>query len=623
MERYLPGRLNTERHTDMCGICGFYGYRDDRLLNEMNGLLIHRGPDEDGFFYSDQCSLAMRRLSIVDVKTGRQPSYSTDESVVSVFNGEIYNFIELREQLEKKGYKFRSDHSDSEVIPNLYMEYGTKFVELITGMFAIAIYDKKAKKLLLVRDRVGKKPLYYARRDGGIFFSSEIKSLKRAGFGKSLREESVYCYFAKRNTCAPYTIYSDILQMEPASVLEFDGNDCRTFKYWDIQFTGDLKLKDEREYIELLTEEFEKSVAKRMNMDVEYGSYLSGGLDSSLVTAVLASMRPRKLKTFTLTYRDTLEGKEEDKKFADRMSGALGTEHYEYLLTGEEVFRDLPDILRSFDEPFAGVVSTFFLSKLITRHVKVAFSGDGADEIFGSYLTHRLSSPIEYLRRFVEPPAYSRLSQADKTRLAPFNTPAEYEKLLGIYEKNNTKWRDKFLVFNEAGLGELFNREVGFIPGFNIETKGKSELNITLESEFKDQLHNQVLAFVDRLSMAHSIEIRSPFLDYELVELVASFPAHLKIKDGENKYVLKKTALKYLPQDLVFRKKEGFVLPNYRWIEGDYYGLVRDTILGSKMIEGLGMNRGYISCMLDKLKSDGLYHARVWCLYNFAVWYDL
>ncbi|MFH0800854.1 MAG: asparagine synthase (glutamine-hydrolyzing) [bacterium] len=607
----------------MCGIFGFYGLRKDRLLYEMGGVLKHRGPDDMGEFYSAQCSLGMCRLSIVDLITGQQPSFSMDRNVVSVFNGEIYNFMELREQLEKKGCKFESNHSDSEIIPNLYLEYGIDFVKKINGMFAIAVYDRKLNKLFVIRDRVGKKPLYYAFKNGGFFFASEIKALKQAGLGRKLREESIYCYFAKKNTCAPHTIYDDIFQLEPATILEITGRDHKAYKYWDVQFTGALKLKNETEYIELLKNEFEKSVERRMHIDIEYGSYLSGGLDSSLVTAILVARGAPKLKTFTLTYRDSLHGKELDREFASRMSKVLGTEHYEYELTSEEVFREMPAVLQALDEPFCGTISTFFLSKLITRHVNVAFSGDGADELFGSYLTHRLSNPIEYLHKFRKVPAFSELSKTDKIKLAPFSFPSEYEKLSNIYDRDNLKWRSKLLVFNSSELGKMFNREIDFTPFNDIEADSKSELNLTLESEFKDQLHNQVLAFVDRLSMAHAIEIRSPFLDFELVELAASFPAGLKIKDGECKYLLKKAALEYLPEELVFRKKEGFVLPNYNWIEGDYYEVVRNVILDSKMIKDLAMNREYIRSILDEFKNGSPNHAKIWSLYNFAVWYGL
>lgn len=395
------------------------------------------------------------------------------------------------------------------------------------------------------------------------------------------------------------------------------------YKYWDIEFKRENSLKDENEYKEAIIFELEQSVRRRMDMDVEYGSYLSGGIDSSLVSAILVNQGAKNLKTFTLSYESDFLHKQEDTKFARIMANKLGTEHYEYVLTANEVWKELPNVLKSFDEPFSGVISTYFITKFIAQHVKVAMSGDGADELFGSYLTHRLSSPIQYLHQFSNIPKFDALTTKDKSILRPFDSEIEYNKLIKLYDKQNFIWRNKLLVFSREDISKLFNGEIDVIPfkeTLNID--GKTELDLTLESEFKDQLPNQVLAFVDRLSMVHSVEVRCPFLDYKFIEMVAKIPSHLKIKNGDVKFILKQAALKYLPNDLVNRKKEGFVMPVYKWMESIWYKNVRDIILDSDIFHDFDMNKNYMEQLLNELKQGKNHFAKIWNIFNLVIWYN-
>lgn len=586
----------------MCAIFGFYGPRQPDLLQTMSGTLHHRGPDDSGFYESTHCSLGMNRLSIVDVESGNQPVYNRDRSVVAVFNGEIYNFRDLRKELEADGVPFQSHHSDSELIPFLYEKYGLKFVAKINGMFAIALYDTACGKLFLFRDRIGKKPLYYTQpRPSQFYFASEIKALKKIGLCESIRQESLFTYFMKKNTAAPHTIYDGVYQLPPASLLTFDGKQIQEETYWKFSFYG-KKEQTINEWEDALYESFNRAIQIRTYSDVEYGCYLSGGVDSGLVAMILAE-KTRNLKTFTLGYEEEFSNKQADLHYARWLSEKLGTDHHEYILGAQEVFQELPKVLQAFDEPFSGTISTYFLSKLISDHVKVAFSGDGSDETFGSYKTHRLSALIDGIRN----------QETDLEHLP------EYKEALHLSRFDNHAWRTTFLVFAPEELQQLLGMTLKESPFVTIPHY-RSELEQTLESEFKDQLPNQILPFIDRLSMAHSVEVRSPFLDYEFIELASQVPSGHRIRGGNVKEILKSMARKKLPSEILDRKKEGFVLPVYQWIEGAYRSHVRECILSSKMLPMFDLNRDFLERVLNEFDEGKPHHAKIWNLYTLSVW---
>jgi len=596
----------------MCAIFGFTNLYSTSLLQEMSFTLKHRGPDDSGFYIDIDCSMGMNRLSIVDIQTGVQPYFSKNKLIVVVFNGEIYNHKELRHELLEKGYSFSSDHSDGEIIPNLYLEYGTDFVKKINGMFAISLYDIRNKKLFLFRDRLGKKPLYYTWREGRFYFSSEIKALLKIKDNYEIDKKSLINYLQLKNTSAPNTIYKKIKQVKSANYIEYDlvKKVLNEVQYWKVDFSKKLKLSEE-EIIEQFMTLLEDAVKIRTKCDVDYGSFLSGGLDSSLITSIIARKHNKKVKTFLLGYEDDFENKQNDLYYADKLSKKLGTEHYKYILGSKEVFEELSDVLKSFDEPFSGTVSTYFLSKLVSQNVKVVLSGDGADELFGSYLTHRLATPIE-----------NYFANKDKEALKPFDTKEQLVFLQGIADRDITIWRNKLNVFSDHELQRLFLNDISISnPYKELKTTSVSMLDMCLEIDQQELLPNHVLAFVDRLSMAYSLEIRSPFLDYRIVEFVAQISSSLKIKESINKYILKKSATKYLDDEIINRSKEGFVLPVYQWIEQEYYEKVRMTILNSKMLDNFKFNKKYIQELLDTFKIEKKQHAKIWNLYTLAIWY--
>lgn len=609
----------------MCGITGFCSKEDALLLKSMSNELYHRGPDEKGQYESPKVSFSMRRLSIVDLLAGQQPYLSENKKIVVVFNGEIYNYKKIRNELEKDKYSFSSLHSDGEIIPNLYLKYGKEFVNYLNGMFAIALYDKEKEKILLYRDRIGKKPLYYAIINQQLYFASEIKALLKINYKFNIDKKSLVNYLQLKNTSAPNTIYKEIKQLLPGSYLEYDLDSAKynIQTYWKPDFQNKIDL-DEKKIENNIIKILEDSVNIRTQCDVEYGSYLSGGVDSSLITSIISKNINRNIKTFSLGYEDKFTNKEDDLYFARKVSKKLGTKHHEMILSSREVFSELGDILKSFDEPFSGTISTYFLSKLISNHVKVALSGDGADELFGSYLTHRLSNPIEYYINNIKGKPFLNLNTTDIFNIKPFESFAQYEFLKKMADKSISNFRDKLNVFNSDELNMLFNdnKIYSAYNKFDENLTSENMLDKCLEIDHLELLPNQILPFVDRLSMAHSVEVRVPFMDYRLIDYVASIPSSLKINNGINKYILKKAASKYLDNNIINRKKEGFVLPVYNWIEKEYFNIVKETVLNnSLMIEDFAFNRVYIEKLFKEFLEGTQHHAKIWNLYSLAIWY--
>lgn len=607
----------------MCGLVGFTGEKNRKLITLMDNAIFHRGPDDSGIFESDKLTLAMRRLSIVDINQGNQPYFTPDKSIVVIFNGEIYNHKELRDELIRDGYLFSSDHSDGEIIPNLYLKYGVDFVNKLNGMFAISLYDAKKNKLFLFRDRLGKKPLYYTTLDKQLYFASEIKSLLCIKHDFKIDKQSLVNYLQLKNTSAPNTIYQEIKQLMPASYIEYaiSKKKLTQKQYWNLDFSSKLNLS-ETEISDKLTALLEDAVKIRTQCDVEYGAYLSGGLDSSLVTSMILKNHNSNVKTFSLGYKDDFKNKQSDLYYAKELSKKLGTDHHEYILDSKEVFDELNNVLKAFDEPFSGTISTYFLTKLISKYVKVSLSGDGADELFGSYLTHRLSNPMEHYFA-ISKKDFILLSNLEKKLLKPFDTPNQFNFLKTIADKDIKIWRNNLNVFNDDELNLLFNKETDiFNPYSNINYTSATTLDRCLEIDQKELLPNQILPFIDRLSMAHSVEVRSPFLDYRVVEFASQISSSLKIKDNINKYILKLAAYKYLSKDIINRPKEGFVLPVYQWIEKEYFGIVKNKILNSLMIDDFEFNKNYIEDLLSQFQIKKKQHAKVWSLYSLAVWYE-
>lgn len=617
----------------MCGISGFSGHSNQQALKAMVNSIYHRGPDDEGFYSNGWINLAIRRLSIIDVTTGKQPLHNEDRSIWTVFNGEIYNYPELRAELQKKGHRFYTDHSDTEVIVHLYEEYGQDFPHKINGMFAIALWDDVQKLLLLYRDRMGVKPLFYINTGGELLFGSEIKAiLAHPDCIRDIDHEAIYHYFTFKSVPAPQTAFKGIRAIQPGQMLRWHNKNLDLKTWWSIRFDEQSSFNEgdvQKKIIDLLNE----ATRIRMRSDVPFGAYLSGGVDSSTIVALMSRYSDKPIKTFCLGYEDELENKQADLYHARRVAGQYGTEHHEYIMSSSELLEEVDEIIGAFDQPFSGTISTYFLSKLISRHVKVALSGDGADELFGSYLSHRTAQPIwHYTQLANKIRSGGRLTTEEQKLLAP----CDQKFLEELYEKSQgdeVKWRTALYLFSDAEKRSLLSDSfkvqftscstATFIAGYFSNLTAHNPLNRILEMEWKTQLPDQVLAFVDFLSMAHSVEVRSPFLDYRLVEYVSTLPGGLKIRQGTVKDVLKRAVKSLLPQGIADRPKEGFVLPIFDWMEEKYRGYCEGVLSAERLKRHGYLNIPVVQDMLAHYNSgEKTLNGRIWNLMMFQLWWE-
>ncbi|QOX80360.1 asparagine synthase (glutamine-hydrolyzing) [Trichlorobacter lovleyi] len=616
----------------MCGICGFTGAPNQLALHAMVSSIIHRGPDDEGVFSNDQISLAMRRLSVVDVETGMQPVHNEDRAIWVIFNGEIYNYSELRSDLVLSGHQFYTDHSDTEVIVHLYEDHGLDFASRINGMFAIALWDSSKQRLLLVRDRMGVKPLYYTVNDSRVIFSSEIKGiLAHPNYVKEMDHEGIYHYFTFKHVPAPFTAFKGIKTLRPGEMLIWEDGRISLKNWWQIRFDEQYN-RNEGEVQNRILELLDDATRIRMRCDVPFGAYLSGGVDSSSVVALMSRYSDKPVKTFCLGYEDELENKAADLYHARRVAAQYGTDHHEYIMSSGELLEDIDKVISSFDQPFSGTISTFFLSKLISKHVKVALSGDGADELFGSYLTHRTAQPLWHYVRLVEKIRTIGLTADEQALLAPCNLKY-LDDLYEISQGNEALWRSKLYLFNDNEKRSILSDDfisqcatastANVIAGYFTGLTAHNPLNRILEMEWKTQLPDQVLAFVDFLSMAHSVEVRSPFLDYRLVEFAATIPGELKIRQGVVKDVLKRAVRPILPSGIIDRPKEGFVLPIFDWMQKKYRGYCSQILSPERLSAHGCLNIPLVQDLLVRFDSgEKPLNARIWNLMMFQLWWE-
>lgn len=584
----------------MCGIAGVFGREDAETVRAMTDALVHRGPDEGLVVSGEGFTLGARRLSIVDVEGGTQPLANEAERVWAAQNGELYGFARMREGLLERGHDLRT-RCDTEILPHLYEELGDELLEELDGMFALAVWDGDRRRGLLARDRTGKKPLYYLERDGELWFASELKALLLVpGFERVLDLESMHHYLSFKHVPAPRTIFRGVRSLPPAHRLAWsEGRTGEPVRYWRPRFDApDQPTEDEA--VEQLDALLRAGVERRLMGDVPIGFFLSGGLDSSLSTAIAAELASGPVQTFTLGYAgdSSTPGKEADRRWAGWVAQRYRTDHHEEEVDFGRFPETIGPILRSFDEPFAGVVSTYFLSELIARHVKVAVSGDGADELFGSYRSHRLAAAEPDGDEVARRTELFVLSEAEKRDLY---VPAIREALARADSEREVER-------SFAGL------------------TATGALNRTLESEFLTVFPDQVLAFVDRLSMAHSLEVRTAYLDTAVVELVAGLPGAMKIRDGRTKHLLKRVAARYFPAEMIDRPKEGFVMPVTDWLLADLEVYVRETLAPERVARVGIFDPVPVSALVNGFYREGgdwRYGNKILALVVFHEWFDI
>ncbi len=592
----------------MCGICGVFGRNDREAVEAMLGTIRHRGPDDQHIVTGERFTIGAARLSIVDVAGGRQPLTNEDGTVVAAQNGELYNFPEIRPALLARGHQLHT-RTDTEVLPHLWEDFAEELPVHIHGMFAAAVWDSRRSVGFLARDRAGKKPLYYWEVEGALYFASELKALLAVpGFSRRLNLEALHHYLGYKHVPHPLTIFEGVYMLPPAHRLVFrPGGAPAVSRYWRASFapaTGPVPSPEDA--VDELVDKLRTAVTRRLMSDVPVGFFLSGGIDSSLTTALAAEVSPSRVQTFTLTYAgdSTTTGKEQDRHWARWVAERYGTGHFEETIEHSSYPESLRAILRAFDEPFAGVVSTYFLSERMARHVKVAVSGDGADELFGSYLSHRLAAGAD--RR---------------------------PELEGLPD---WQWRAQLLVLSDDEKRSLYSAPVrdalasvrtsDHVRKAFEHLSATDPLNRVLEAEFNGIFPDQVLTFVDRLSMAHSLEVRSPFLDTDVVEYVTHLPGTMKIRNGETKHLLKQAALRYFPEAMVMRPKEGFQMPLTAWMLGDLQPWVRRTLSPERLaLHGL-FEPIRVQAMIDRLyqpEADYRSVNRVLSLVVFQEWYEM
>lgn len=576
--------------------------------------LSHRGPDGSGYYEDSIVKLSMCRLAIVDITTGQQPIDLGPDSVALVFNGEIYNYQELRSQLVAKGYAFRTS-GEAEVIANLYLEHGENFVTLLNGMFAICIWDKSQKKLLLYRDRVGKKPLWYSVIGEKIFFASEIKALLYLGIEKTLDYESLSDYLAFGYTAAPNSPFKTIKQVNPASFVEFEGTKLSSRIYWSM---SDIKKRDisleEAKF--KLSELLESSVRYRLNSERELGVFLSGGVDSTLVASIAQSISTQKIRTFAAGF-DSEEFDESG--YASEVAAILGTEHRSILIrpNPHEIMQTLGSIC---DQPFAdsSIIPSYLLAKEARKDVVVALGGDGGDEVFGGYDRYRALSKTNLL-----PSLIARI---------PFSL--EFSRLLGereyrvvqMLKETSPKNRYRSLLrnihlndFRNLTNSNLFKRSYNQGRSWNPGTE-KHLLRAMQEDDLSFYLPNDLMYKADMASMAVGLELRSPFLDYRVVEFGLSLPNHLKVQKNLGKIVLREMVSKYVPNELMDRPKKGFGIPRADWLRGPLREMASDLLYGIQ-----SKNRGWIDTKVAEGYFDQHIEGRnrdriLWPLITLELW---
>jgi len=608
----------------MCGIAGGYGpLASISTVERMSRTLAHRGPDELVSWSDKDCALSMTRLAIVDLETGSQPLFNEDKSIVSIFNGEIFNHAELKHK-RLASHRFITDHADGEVIPHLYEEMNLKFPNELDGMFAIAIWDSKKKTLVLCRDHFGIKPLYYTIIEDTIFFASEIKAIfEIPNFNPELDYSQLNNYFILGHTMAPGTAYANIKQLMPAQTLKFETLEKMNISdYWKPE---DIQINQLSTH-EMLRDNLVQSVKNRMDADVEVGCFLSGGLDSSIIALLASDFGKRKIRTYSLIYpTSTRVGKSQDQHWARIVAEKINSTHTEVLMTPEKMMDEFTNIVDAFDEPFAGVTSTYFLSKFVASEVKVALTGDGSDEMFGSYFFHRLAAAMDSNEEEVSSRYRLGLSDTEFDKLKEFIE--EPVRRMNYYKQQNLLPGPYYSNAMNLHLDQVGgNSQTLLMRSYDLlssKYRTTSHLKQSLWLDFHELLPNEILPFVDRLSMAHSLELRPPFLSKSIYELSLTFSPERLISFKTEKEILKNAFLKDLPRDLLFREKEGFVLPLAQWLTKEMRPWLLDILNEKRMLQHGLLNgaeieklaRGYL--MPDHKKAKLL-----WKFAFFQIWWE-
>jgi asparagine synthase (glutamine-hydrolysing) len=593
----------------------------------------HRGPDDTDYFLDAGIGLGIDRLKIIDLVSGDQPIHNEDGSVWVVFNGEIYNYLELKNELEQLGHRFYTA-SDTETLVHAYEAWGNSCVDHLRGMFAFALWDSKAKTLYIARDRFGKKPLYYAFADDGVFlFASELKSIiQYGGLRRTLDYDAIDHYFTYMYIPSPLSIFKEVRKLPPGSYATYSRHGFSVNQYWDFKPNPDNSLRDEDSIVDLLYSSIQDAVRVRMRSDVPLGAFLSGGVDSSTVVAFMSRLSDHPVRTVSIGFNTEID----ETRYARQVAEFLGTDHREYTVT-PDAFKVLPKLIWHFDEPFAdhSMIPTYYLSEVTRKEVTVALSGDGGDELFMGYpflrdpRSYSIYSKIPSLLRR---PALRMLIAMPIDRQFKRMAKHAFEKDYGAQS-----YRERFVLrislHDAEGLRNLYSKEhVGvhqpmdtyaYMKNLAANCVSNDDLDAVDYATIRGYLEDGILAKVDRMSMAVSLEARCPLLDQELAGLVARIPSNLKVKGGETKYIFKKMAVKkgLIPKEIALRSKQGFGAPIEAWMKTEWKETIAQTLdpIITKNYTNL-FDPQYVKSLISEpyLNSN-----KIFALIAFVIWYRL
>lgn len=619
----------------MCGIAGFFNDLEENHIDILRGMLkhlAHRGPNSEGHFFENRApkmvALGHRRLSIIDVSDNANQPMVYDNLVI-IYNGEVYNFIEIRKQLEEEGYQFNTE-GDTEVILKAFHKWKLNCLDKFRGMFSFCIYDKNEKKAYLIRDRVGTKPLYYYKDDSAFIFASELGSLRQhPEFKSDLCEQGTSLYFQYGYIASPYSIFQSTKKIKPGHYIEYDliHHTCKEEKYWDLSHYYQLpKLSiSESEAVERLHEELSHAFSLRMIADVPVGVLLSGGIDSSLIASILQANTTRPIDTFTISFSQ----KEYDESvYAKKIAEHLGTKHHEQLCTPQQAQAIIADLPKMYGEPFAdtSAIPTALLAKFAKQKVTVALSGDGGDELFCGYSAYLLNQQrFQYVDKIPFKKALKKLWQFfpdDQVGFYGINYDlySRYLKLKSIF--GLLPIEDKYMsitrTFTHYDLNHLFARSQSIFPTSHTIFSNMHALERMMLLDFNYYLPDNLMVKVDRASMYYSLEGREPLLDHKVLEFAAQLPIHLKI----NKNILKIILEKYVPRSYFDRKKQGFGVPIHAWLRNEFSYLIKQYLCPNKIKAQGIFNEKYVTKLCQSFMRSQTNDNRIWTLLIFQMWYE-
>jgi asparagine synthase (glutamine-hydrolysing) len=620
----------------MCGIVGKLvnparGAVDRGLVERMCAGLEHRGPDSRGVFIDSSVGLGIQRLRVVDLITGDQPSYSEDGSVVVVLNGEIYNFQELRRELSARGHRFASQ-GDTEVIAHLYEEYGTDCVTHLHGMFAFALWDRRRRQLLVARDRVGKKPLYYAERDGQFTFASELRALlEDPTIPREVDPAALDSFLAYGYVPAPDSILSGVKKLMPAHTLVWHEGQTTLTRYWRLDFSKKLSVTDPRELHEPIRDAIRKATRRRMIADVDIGAFLSGGIDSSAVVAAMSEASSAPVRTFSIGFDHE---NFDELPHARRIAQLFGTEHEEFVVSSDAI-ELVPRIVRQYGEPFAdpSAIPCFQLAELTRRHVTVALNGDGGDEAFGGYTRYVANHLAGRLDRL--PNTVKRAGAAAGTHLGGGDLTSAANKagrlLRGLTADPADRYGSYVAWFDAPRRAALYTDSFSASCGSRAEevlragwaqTSGTDVVDKMLEVDSTTYLPGDLITKVDIATMAYALEARSPLLDHELLEFAASIPAGFKVRGRQKKWILREALRGWLPDEILDRPKQGFSVPVSAWFRRELADMAQSVLLDRRSLDRGYFRPSAVEAMLARHRAGTSDEGkRLWALFVLELWH--